>query len=289
MELLTQLLNALWAQDYETLANPSMIGMLYFVLFMILFLENGLLPAAFLPGDSLLVLVGVLIAKGAMGFPETLLLLTAAASLGCWLSYIQGRWLGNTRIVQNWLSHLPSHYHQRAHHLFHKHGLSALLIGRFIAFVRTLLPTIAGLSGLNNARFQFFNWMSGLLWVLILTSLGYLLGKTPVFLKYEDQLMSCLMLLPVALLVFGLIGSLVVLWKKKYRSRGCASSAGCWVVLFCSAPCSGFGWRCSSRRPRWRSARLARVSECRTVSPSGIISMPTASALKASRRRRMVC
>ena len=64
MELLTQLLNALWSQDYETLANPSMIGMLYFVLFMILFLENGLLPAAFLPGDSLLVLVGVLIAKG---------------------------------------------------------------------------------------------------------------------------------------------------------------------------------------------------------------------------------
>lgn len=55
MELLTQLLQALWAQDFETLANPSMIGMLYFVLFVILFLENGLLPAAFLPGDSLLV------------------------------------------------------------------------------------------------------------------------------------------------------------------------------------------------------------------------------------------
>ena len=184
MELLTQLLQALWAQDFETLANPSMIGMLYFVLFVILFLENGLLPAAFLPGDSLLVLVGVLIAKGAMGYPQTILLLTVAASLGCWVSYIQGRWLGNTRTVQNWLSHLPAHYHQRAHHLFHKHGLSALLIGRFIAFVRTLLPTIAGLSGLNNARFQFFNWMSGLLWVLILTTLGYMLGKTPVFLKY---------------------------------------------------------------------------------------------------------
>lgn len=69
MELLTQLLNALWAQDFETLANPSMIGMLYFVLFMILFLENGLLPAAFLPGDSLLVLVGVLLCKRGDGFP----------------------------------------------------------------------------------------------------------------------------------------------------------------------------------------------------------------------------
>ncbi|EJF29621.1 DedA family protein [Enterobacter sp. Ap-916] len=215
MELLTQLLSALWSQDFETLANPSMIGMLYFVLFMIIFLENGILPAAFLPGDSLLVLVGVLIAKGAMGFPETLALLTIAASLGSWLGYIQGRWLGNTRIVQNWLSHLPAHYHQRSHQLFHKHGLSALLIGRFIAFVRTLLPTIAGLSGLSSARFQFFNWMSGLLWILILTTLGYLLGKTPVFLKYEDALMSCLMLIPVVLLVIGLVGSLIVLWRKK--------------------------------------------------------------------------
>ena len=114
MELLTQLLHALWAQDFETLANPSMIGMLYFVLFMILFLENGLLPAAFLPGDSLLVLVGVLCAKGAMAFPQTILLLTVAASLGCWVSYIQGRWLGNTRIVQNWLSHLPGPIISRA-------------------------------------------------------------------------------------------------------------------------------------------------------------------------------
>ncbi|MEA1062469.1 DedA family general envelope maintenance protein YqjA [Apirhabdus apintestini] len=215
MELLTQLLSALWSQDFETLANPGMIGMLYCVLFIILFLENGLLPAAFLPGDSLLVLVGVLIAKGALGFPQTIVLLTTAASLGCWLSYIQGRWLGNTRIVQKWLSHLPTHYHQRAHHLFHKHGLSALLVGRFIAFVRTLLPTMAGLSGLNSTRFQIFNWISGLLWIVILTSLGYMLGKTPVFLKYEDELMAGLMILPVALLVFGFIGSLVVLWKKK--------------------------------------------------------------------------
>lgn len=219
MELLTQLIHALWSQDFETLANPSLVGMLYLVLFTIIFLENGLLPAAFLPGDSLLILVGVLIAKGAMGFPETVILLTIAASLGCWLSYIQGRWLGNSQTVQNWLSHLPPRYHQRAHQLFHKHGLSALLVGRFIAFVRTLLPTIAGLSGLGNMRFQFFNWMSGLLWILILTTLGYLLGNTPIFMKYEDALMSCLMLLPVVLLVIGLVGSLIVLWRKKRSSH----------------------------------------------------------------------
>ena len=218
MELLTQLLNALWAQDYETLANPSMIGMLYFVLFMILFLENGLLPAAFLPGDSLLVLVGVLIAKGAMGFPETLLLLTAAASLGCWLSYVQGRWLGNTQTVKGWLAHLPHKYHQRATCMFDKHGLLALLAGRFLAFVRTLLPTMAGISGLPNRRFQFFNWLSALLWVGVVTGLGYALSMIPFVKRHEDQVMTCLMILPIALLLAGLLGTLFVVIKKKYCS-----------------------------------------------------------------------
>lgn len=224
MDIFKSLVHALWQQDYATLADPTLVWAIYFILFVILFLENGLLPAAFLPGDSLLILVGVLIAKGTMNFALTVCVLTTAASLGCWVSYIQGRWLGNTAIVQKWLAHLPAQYHQRAHQMFHRHGLSALLVGRFIAFVRTLLPTIAGLSGLSNARFQFFNWMSGLLWVLILTVMGYALGKTPIFLKYEDQLMFCLMLLPLVLLVFGLFGSLYVLWRKKHPVNGKGNS-----------------------------------------------------------------
>lgn len=82
-----------------------------------------------------------------------------------------------------------------------------------------MLPTIAGLSGLSNARFQFFNWVSGFLWVLILTVLGFALGKTPIFRRYEDELMLCLMLLPLVLLVIGLVGSLVVLWRKRQSTR----------------------------------------------------------------------
>lgn len=100
MDILKALLHALWQQDYEMLSDPTLVWAIYGVLFMILFLENGLLPAAFLPGDSLLILVGVLIAKGTMGFPLTLLILTTGASLGCWVSYIQGRWLGNTPTVK---------------------------------------------------------------------------------------------------------------------------------------------------------------------------------------------
>ncbi len=100
MDIFKSLVQALWQQDYAALADPSLVWAIYLVLFIILFLENGLLPAAFLPGDSLLILVGVLIAKGTMSFTMTLLVLTTAASLGCWVSYIQGRWLGNTVTVQ---------------------------------------------------------------------------------------------------------------------------------------------------------------------------------------------
>lgn len=218
MDIFKDLLHALWQQDYVTLADPSLVWTLYFVLFMILFLENGLLPAAFLPGDSLLLLAGAMVAKGVMGFIPTMLILTVAASLGCWLSYLQGRWLGNTETVKGWLAHLPQKYHQRATCMFDKHGLLALLAGRFLAFVRTLLPTMAGISGLSNRRFQFFNWLSALLWVGVVTGLGYALSMIPFVKRHEDQVMTCLMILPIALLVAGLVGTLVVVIKKKFCS-----------------------------------------------------------------------
>ncbi|PKH25361.1 DedA family protein [Enterobacterales bacterium CwR94] len=215
MGVLHEIVQALWHQDFAALANPEVVWVVYGVMFLTLFLENGLLPASFLPGDSLLLLAGAMIAKGVMEFIPTMLLLTAAASLGCWLSYLQGKWLGNTQLVKGWLLHLPAQYHQRAWNLFHRHGLMALLVGRFLAFVRTLLPTMAGISGLKNGRFQFFNWLSGFLWVGIVVTLGYAISQVPFIKRHEDQVMAILMILPVALLFIGLAGSLLVLIKRK--------------------------------------------------------------------------
>lgn len=219
MDTIKELLHALWLQDFETLANPKLVWTIYAILFVILVLENGFLPAAFLPGDSLLILTGVLVAKSSMNFPLVVFILTCGASLGSWMGYAQGRWLGNNRTVQSWLQHLPPQYHQRSHQLFHRHGLSALLIGRFLAFVRTLLPTIAGLSGLNNLRFQLFNWLSGFLWVIILTTLGYAMSKTPIFIRYEDELVFGLTILPIILLFVGLAGSVWVVLKRRKGSK----------------------------------------------------------------------
>lgn len=219
METMQQLFFALWHQDYETLSNPSLLWAIYIMLFAILFLENGLLPAAFLPGDSLLILVGVLIAKDTLDFPTTLIVLTAGASLGCWVGYLQGRWLSNTKVVKGWLSHLPPHYHQRAHSLFHRHGLAALLVGRFLAFVRTLLPMLAGLSSLPNRRFQFFNWLSGFLWVAIITTFGYVLNQIPFVKAHEKTVMTALLLIPVFFLIVGIAASLYLLIRHYRRRR----------------------------------------------------------------------
>ncbi|WP_226571595.1 DedA family protein [Mangrovibacter yixingensis] len=215
MVVIENIIAALWHHDFVALTNPHVIGIVYCIMFATLFLENGLLPAAFLPGDSLLLLAGAMIGRGVMDFTSTLLLLTAAASLGCWLSYLQGRWLGNTRMVKGWLHHLPSQYHQRATCLFDRHGLLALLVGRFLAFVRTILPIIAGLSGLSNRRFQFFNWLSAVLWVGTVTGLGYALSMIPFVKRHEDQVMTGLMILPIILLVAGLLGAIIVAVKKK--------------------------------------------------------------------------
>ncbi len=218
MDVLQAMIQALWQQDFTALSEPNVIGVIYSIMFATLLLENGLLPAAFLPGDSLLLLAGAMVAKGVMSFIPTLLILTVAASLGCWLSYLQGRWLGNTRLVKGWMQQLPEQYHQRASNLFHRHGLLAILIGRFLAFVRTILPVIAGLSGLKGTRFHLFNWFSGVLWVGILTGLGYAISLVPFIKRHEDQVMTGLMILPVIMVVVGLSGIATFLFRR-YRAR----------------------------------------------------------------------
>lgn len=219
MAVIENITAALWNHDFAALADPRFVGIVYCVMFATLLLENGLLPASFLPGDSLLLLAGALIARGVMDFIPTLVILTSAASIGCWLSYLQGRWLGNTRLVKSWLQQLPVKYHQRANYMFVRHGLLALLVGRFLAFIRTLLPTIAGISGLSNRRFQFFNWLSALLWVGSVSGLGYALSMIPYVKRHEDQVMTVLMILPVFLLLFGFACALVVVLKKRWSSR----------------------------------------------------------------------
>ncbi|WHL25031.1 MAG: DedA family protein [Candidatus Blochmannia vicinus] len=181
MDILKELLNIIWQNNFTLFPNLRIALAIYSLVFIILFLENAILPAFFLPGDSLLIVLGILIAKGMLNFTATLGILTVAAGLGSWMSYLQGKFLENNKTIKRWLSFIPNKSYQRANRMIHKHGLSALFIGRFIVFVRTVLPTIAGVSGLSSFRFQLFNWISSFVWVFILIVLGFFLERSEFF------------------------------------------------------------------------------------------------------------
>ena len=117
------------------------------------------------------------------------------------------------------MAHIPEKYHHKSEVLFHKYGLQALFIGRFIAFVRTLLPMMAGLSGLHSRKFHIYNIISATLWIFLIVTLGYLFGLSPVFKEYEKQIMSLLMLIPVLLLVLGLIFSIFLAVKRSLSNK----------------------------------------------------------------------
>lgn len=184
MSTLKEFLDIVIQNYFIELSNRKFILVIYLLIFTILFLENAILPAFFLPGDSFLIVVGILIEKGILNFFITLGLLTIAVSLGSWISYLQGQFFKDKKILKNWLSRLPRQSYHKARYMLNKHGLCALFVGRFIIFIRTILPTIAGASGLNFVRFQLFNWVSSFLWVLMLIIIGLGLGYSGFFSSY---------------------------------------------------------------------------------------------------------
>lgn len=142
MNILKELVNIVivFHNNIILFPNTRLILTIYSLVFLVLFFENAILPAIFLPGDSLLIILGILIAKGILNFLITLSILTIAASLGSWISYLQGKFLENNKITQRWLSRLPYQFYQKANCMFNRYGIFILFVGRFVAFLRTLLP-----------------------------------------------------------------------------------------------------------------------------------------------------
>lgn len=225
MEKIGTLLKALWEQDFQTLANPDLVFMLYAVLFVVLVLENGILPATFLPGDSLLLLAGTLIVHGIADYWITLAVLTVGAALGSEVGYWQGRWLSESRVVKRWMSHIPQKYHDKTERMLHKYGILALLLARFTAFVRTLMPLFIGVSGMERRVFHVVNWVSGVLWVGLLITLSYFAGQTEFFRNHQEDVMRILTIIPVVLIGFGILTSFYFVWKSKREREAAAKQA----------------------------------------------------------------
>jgi membrane-associated protein len=175
----------------------------YALLFAIIFAETGLVVMPFLPGDSLLFVVGALCGAGLMSLPIAMTLLIAAAILGNQTNYALGSYFG-PRVFQwensRWFN---KRAFEQAHTFYEKYGGITLVAGRFMPFVRTFAPFVAGVAQMTRSRFIFYDVVGALLWVGGLTTAGYLFGNMPWIKANLDKIIWSAIFIPGALVLVG--------------------------------------------------------------------------------------
>jgi membrane-associated protein len=151
----------------------------YALLFVIIFCETGLVVTPFLPGDSLLFVVGTLAAAGGMDIRLVIALLVCAALSGDNVNYWIGRWAGPKVFRAEDSRWFNRAYLERTHAFYDRHGGKAIIIARFMPIVRTYVPFVAGIGAMSYARFLGFSVAGALLWVSSLSLAGYWFGNIP--------------------------------------------------------------------------------------------------------------
>lgn len=151
----------------------------YALLFAIIFVETGLVVMPFLPGDSLLFISGAIAAVGGMSLPVLLLILAIAAISGDALNYSVGRLIGKKVFAWENSRWFNRDAFNKTHDFYEKHGPMTIVVGRFLPFIRTFAPFVAGVAQMSYSKFSAYNITGGILWVGSLTSLGFMLGEHP--------------------------------------------------------------------------------------------------------------
>jgi membrane-associated protein len=177
----------------------------YVILFTIIFVETGLVVMPFLPGDSLLFVCGAIAAIGGLSLPVLIVLLVTAAVLGDAVNYSIGKYFGPK--VWSWEQ---SRFFNRAafdrtHAFYERHGAITIIVARFLPFVRTFAPFVAGVAEMTYPKFALYNVVGGVLWVTSLTVLGYLVGNLPWVKEHFSWVALALIIVPGLPAVFEVL------------------------------------------------------------------------------------
>lgn len=151
----------------------------YLILFLVIFCETGLVVTPFLPGDSLIFVLGALSASGEINLFAITSILMTAAILGNIVNYEVGRFIG-PKVFEGNSRFLKKEYLIRTHKFYEKYGGKTIVLARFIPIIRTFAPFVAGIGQMRYAPFLFYNISGCVSWVLLFLLGGYSFGNIPV-------------------------------------------------------------------------------------------------------------
>jgi len=182
----------------------------YALLFAIIFIETGVVVMPFLPGDSLPFVVGTLCETSLMSLPLAITLLIGAAVAGNQSNYTIGRYFGPKVFQWEQSRFFNKHAFDQAHAFYEKYGGITIVLARFMPFLRTFAPFVAGVAQMTRRKFTLYDVTGGSLWVASVTVAGYLFGNIPWVQNNLDKIIWTMILLPGLIAIFGA-------WKGRKR------------------------------------------------------------------------
>lgn len=176
----------------------------YVLLFIIIFIETGLVVTPFLPGDSLLFAVGAFAALGSLNIFVLLIILMAAAVLGDTANYWIGHFFGE-KLVANPKVPIKKEHIEKTKRFFDKYGGKTIILARFIPIIRTFAPFVAGIGKMHYGQFLSFNVIGGITWVLLVTLAGFFFGNIPMVKNNFSTVIIAIVLISIAPMIIQAI------------------------------------------------------------------------------------
>jgi membrane-associated protein len=210
MDIVSTLLDFILHVDKHLEVFVQTYGLwVYALLFAIIFVETGVVVMPFLPGDSLLFVVGAMCGVGLMDYTLSVALLFAAAVLGNQSNYTIGRLLGPKVFQWEDSRFFNKQAFNQAHAFYEKYGGITIVAARFMPFLRTFAPFVAGVAQMTRSKFTFFDVAGGALWVGGIVTIGYFFGNFPWVKAHLDKIIWAMILIPGFFVMLGALKSRV--------------------------------------------------------------------------------
>jgi membrane-associated protein len=204
MELFAYLIDFILHVDKHLEVFVQNYGLwVYALLFAIIFVETGVVVMPFLPGDSLLFVVGAMCGVGLMSYPLAVAVLVAAAILGDQCNYTIGRYFGPKVFQWENSRFFNKNAFDKAHNFYETYGGITIILARFMPFLRTFAPFVGGVAAMSRAKFTAFNVVGALIWVVGICTAGYFLGSLPWVKMNLDKIIWAMILIPGLVVMYG--------------------------------------------------------------------------------------